>query len=339
MLVIMQQDSTVEQCAKVEDVIRDMGYEPLPVPGESRTAICVTGNKGPVDPSFLQRLAGVRECVPVTRPYKLVSREVNPESTVVDVAGVEIGGSDPVVIAGPCSVETPERTLAVAEAVKLAGGQLFRAGAFKPRTSPYSFQGFGYEALDTLAEVRERVGLPVVSEVVDTEAVGPMSEVVDMLQIGSRNMQNFALIKKLSMVRVPILLKRGLSASLEEWMLVAEYLLSAGNHQVILCERGIRGLAGHARNIFDLNVVPLVRSISHLPIIADPSHGVGDRSRVRAMARAAIACGAQGLLIEAHTTPDSAFTDAAQTIDMKSLSGICRDIRSLRSLETLPLDQ
>ena len=336
MLVIMRRDSTVAEVAAVEDCIRSLGYTPLPVPGADRTAICITGNRGPVDPAVLSRLPGVLECIAVTRPWKLVSREVHPADTVVRVAGVELGGSaPPVVIAGPCSVETEARTLRIAEAVAAAGARLFRAGAFKPRTSPYEFQGLGREALATLARVRATTGLPVVSEVLDTESVELMAEHVDVLQVGARNMQNFALLRKLAGVRRPVLLKRGPAASLGEWLMAAEYLLAGGNDQVILCERGVRTFVDHSRNTLDLNVVPLVRQIAHLPVFVDPSHGVGKREHVRPMARAAVACGAQGLLLETHTDPATSYTDADQTIDVATLQGVLRDLEVLQRLEPL----
>ncbi len=335
MLVIMRNNSTVEQCAAVEDAIRAKGYEPLPVPGENRTAICVTGNKGAVEAGAFMRLPGVLECISVTRPYKLVSREVRDEPTIVKIGDVAIGGDDPVLIAGPCSVETQARTLAIAQGVKASGAQVFRAGAFKPRTNPYSFQGLGREALHTLKMVREETGLPIVSEVLDSESAEMMGEFVDALQVGTRNMQNFSLLKKLSTMRIPVLLKRGMSATFQEWMMAAEYLLAAGNDQVILCERGIRGFDRHSRNTLDLNIVPLVRSSSHLPIIVDPSHGVGDRDRVRAMARASMACGAHGLMIESHTDPASSYTDADQTVSVETLDGIHRDMNALSKLEAI----
>ena len=339
MLVIMRSDCTVEQLSEAEDAIRRLGFTPLPVPGANRTAICITGNKGPLDSGLFSRLPGVLECIRVTRSYKMVSREVHPEDTVITVGGVEIGGDEPVVVAGPCSVETEARTLEVAEAVKKAGATMFRAGAFKPRTSPYSFPGLGEEALLTLRRVREEIGLPVVSEVVDTESIQVMSEHVDVLQIGTRNMQNFSLLRRLAGIRKPILLKRGMSATFDEWLQAAEYLLSGGNEQVIMCERGIRTFDKHSRNTLDLNVVPLVRKISHLPILVDPSHGVGDRERVRVMARAGMAAGAHGLLIEAHTDPATAYTDAAQTVSTTTLAGIIADIEVLKQLEPLPRDE
>ena len=334
MLVILHPNCTVAEVAAVEDTIRNMGYTPIPVPGPSRTAICVTGNKGPVDAAPLTRLAGVVETISVTKPYKLVSRETQPEDTVVAVGDVRVGGdAAPVLIAGPCSVETESRTLAIAEGVAAAGAHLFRAGAFKPRTSPYDFQGLGLEGLRTLSHVREQTGLRIVSEVIDARDVAVMAEHVDLLQVGARNMQNFTLLRALAEVDRPILLKRGPSATLQEWLMAAEYLLAYGNNQVILCERGIRTFSDHARNTLDLNVVPAVRELSHLPVIVDPSHGIGHRTRVRAMSRAAIAAGANGLIVEAHTDPTTAYTDAQQTVDVATIAGIVADMAVLASLE------
>ncbi|MCK5945312.1 MAG: 3-deoxy-7-phosphoheptulonate synthase [Planctomycetes bacterium] len=334
MLVILHKDCTVAQVAEVEDTIKNLGYTPIPVPGPSRTAICVTGNRGPVDPAPFTRLKGVADTIAVTKPYKLVSRETRPDDTVVKVGDVEIGGAAaPVLIAGPCSVETEARTMAIAEGVAKAGAKLFRAGAFKPRTSPYDFQGLGREGLRTLAHVREATGLGIVSEVIDAADVAVMAEHVDVLQVGARNMQNFTLLRALAGVDRPVLLKRGPSATLQEWLMAAEYLLAGGNPNVILCERGIRTFSDHARNTLDLNVVPAVREMSHLPVLVDPSHGVGKRGRVRAMARAAIACGAQGLIVEAHTDPSTAYTDAQQTVDVETIAGIVNDMGVLSGLE------
>ncbi len=335
MLVIMKKDSTAEQCGEAAEAIRRMGYSPLLVPGANRTAICITGNKGPVDSAYLSQIPGVLECIPVTKPYKLVSREVHEEDTVVDVAGVKVGGVEPVLIAGPCSVETESRTLEVARQVREAGAHMFRAGAYKPRTSPYAFQGLGEEGLVTLRRVREEVGLAVVSEVMDTEVVEKIVEHVDVVQVGARNMQNFSLLKKLAAIDKPVLLKRGMAATLDEWLMAAEYLLAGGNDKVILCERGVRTFSDHSRHTLDLNIVPLVRQISHLPILVDPSHGVGKRERVRAMSRAAMAAGAQGLLIEVHTHPETAYSDARQTISVETFRGIVKDTEQLRSLEPL----
>ncbi len=335
MLVLLTKNCTEQQSQAIQEAIQRMGFSPLPVPGANRTAICITGNPGAVDPSQLSQLPGVLECIRVTKSYKLVSREVQPEDTVIKVGKVEIGGKNPVLIAGSCSVETEARTMALAKSLQANGAQMFRAGAFKPRTSPYSFQGLGEEALITLQRVRDELGMPVVSEVLDKESVDLMVDHIDILQVGARNMQNFSLLKHLAKVSRPILLKRGLCASLEEWLMAAEYLLAGGNSQVILCERGIRTFSDHSRNTLDLNVVPLVRRLSHLPILVDPSHGVGYRDRVRPLARAGMAAGAQGLLVEAHQDPDTSYTDADQAVDVPTLKGISRDMKVLEQLEDI----
>ena len=337
MLVIMRKDSTEPQTDAVEEQIRRMGYTPLPVPGENRTAICVTGNKGPVESAFLSQMPGVLECIPVTKPYKLVSREVHPEDTVVQVGSVEVGGEFPpfTFIAGPCSVETESRTLEVARRVRAAGAHIFRAGAYKPRTSPYSFQGLGEEGLQTLRRVKQEHDLPVVSEVIDASLAEKVAEHVDILQVGTRNMQNFTLLKKLGELKRPVLLKRGISATLEEWLMAAEYLLAEGNPNVILCERGVRTFNNHSRNTLDLNVIPLARKITHLPVLVDPSHGVGKRDRVRPLARAGLAAGAHGLMMEVHSDPDTAYSDAHQTIDVETFAGIVKDASILSQLESL----
>lgn len=334
MLIVMKTGASEAAIQEVVDVINGLGFQALPVPGPSRTAICVTGNRGPVDEGLFLRLSGVHEIIRVTKPYKLVSREVQEDDSVIRVGSVVIGGfHPPVLIAGPCSVETEESTLAVAKALKAAGAQMFRAGAFKPRTSPYEFQGLGLEGLKILAKVRDVTGLPIVTEVVDTDLVEVVADAVDVLQVGTRNMHNYSLLKKLSRIAKPILLKRGMSASLDEWLNAAEYLLMGGNRQVILCERGIRTHSQHSRNTLDLNVIPVIKKLSHLPILVDPSHGIGRRDGVRAMSRAALACGAQGLLIEAHTQPELAFSDQAQTITVATFSGIVEDAKILAQLQ------
>ncbi len=332
MLVVMKADCTAEQCSRVEQAIQRIGCNPLRVPGAQRTAICVTGNSGQVDTALIARLPGVLECIRVTKPYKLVSREVHPEDTIVRVGDVEVGGPTTTLIAGPCSVETEARTLAVAAAAKAAGARIFRAGAFKPRTSPYAFQGLGLEALVTLQRVRDEVGLPVVTEVLDSADVEAVAEHADILQVGARNMQNFALLKHLARLRKPVLLKRGISATVDEWLMAAEYLLAGGNKDVILCERGVRTFNHYSRNTLDLNAIPFVRQVSHLPVLVDPSHGVGRREHVRAMSRAGLAAGAHGLLVECHTDPSTAYTDADQTIDIGTLTAIANDARALAEL-------
>ena len=332
MLIVMKAQASERELRQVEDTVRSFGWTPLSVPGPSRTAVCVTGNESGADPSSFQRLPGVLEVVRVSRPYKLASREVRADDTVVRIGDVNVGADEAILISGPCSVETEARTLGVARAVKAAGAKLFRAGAFKPRSSPYSFQGLGEEGLRTLARVRDEVGMAVVTEVMDVAAVDLVAGYADALQVGARNMQNFSLLKALGAVDKPIILKRGLAASVDEWLMAAEYLLAHGNPNVVLCERGIRSFDDHARNTLDLSVVPFIRERSHLPIIVDPSHGTGDANRVRPMARAAIAAGAQGLLIEAHTDPSTAYSDAAQTIPIVELKRIARDTRRLSAL-------
>ena len=332
MLIVMNATAAGEDLAAVETAILDLGLKPLPVSGPSRVAICVTDNHGPVPDSNFAAMRGVAEVIRVSKPYKLVSREVRPDDTVVQVGDTEIGRGTPVIIAGPCSVETESRTIAIARQVKAAGAAIFRAGAFKPRTSPYSFQGLGNEGLETLHLVRKEVGIPVVTEVTDSSLIDEVSDHVDMLQIGARNMQNYCLLRNAGRSHMPVLLKRGLSATLEEWLMAAEYILSEGNPNVVLCERGIRSFSSHSRNTLDLNVVPLARDLSHLPVIVDPSHGVGHRGRVRRLARASLACGAQGLMIEAHTDPNSAYSDAAQTVDIVTLTGISRDLNYINGL-------
>ncbi len=335
MLVIMKQGSSARECEAVEEAIRRMGFTPLPVPGANRTAICVTGNRGPVEAGLLSQLEGVLECIPVTRPYKLVSREVHPDDTVVDVEGVRVGSGEVTLVAGPSSVETEARTLAIARAVKAAGAHLFRASAYKPHTNPYSFPGLGEEGLVTLSRVRAEVGIPVVSEVSDTAIAETIAEHADVLQVGARSMQNFALLTKLGELGRPVLLERGPAATLEEWLMAAEYLLAAGNPRVILCERGVRTFGNHSHDTLDLTVVPLARQITHLPVLVGPSHGVGIRDRVRPLARAALAAGAQGLVIEVHTHPDNAYTDAPQTIDVETFRGIVEDAEVMRQLAPL----
>jgi len=334
MLIVMKASASETDVQRVVDTVIELGLTPLSVPGASRTAICITGNKGSVNEAYFLKIDGVKEVIRVTKPYKLVSREVRLDDTVITVGDVKIGGDhDVVVMAGPCSVESEDVTLNVAKEIKKIGVNVFRAGAFKPRTSPYDFQGLGLEGLKTLKRVKEETGMCTVTEVIDTESAEVVAEHVDILQVGTRNMQNYSLLKKLGKINKPVLLKRGMSASLDEWLNAAEYLLMGGNADVILCERGLRTHSQYSRNTLDLNVVPTVRKLSHLPIIVDPSHGVGRRDLVRPMARAAMACGAQGLIVETHIKPESAFSDQAQTIHIETLDGIMRDLKVLESLE------
>ncbi len=316
MLVVMKSHASEEQIAAVCEQIERLGLRPHPMPGAQRTAIGITGNRGEVDQSSLTELSGVAEVIRVSKPYKLVSRDVKEEDTVIRFPGTDItvGGRDLMVCAGPCSIETREQAFATADAVAEAGAQFFRGGAYKPRTSPYAFQGLGEEALAIMAEIRERTGMRIVTEAIDHEALDLVAAYADVIQIGARNMQNYSLLRAAGRKRKPVLLKRGMSATLEELLMAAEYIMSEGNYEVILCERGIRTFADHTRNTLDLSVVPAAQQLSHLPIVVDPSHGTGKRDKVLSMARAAVACGADGLIVEVHNQPDRALSDGAQSL-------------------------
>lgn len=311
----MKAQATPEEIQAVCDHIAQLGFRAHPLPGTQRTAIGITGNQGEVDRGNLASLSGVAEVIRVSKAYKLASRDVKEEDTVIQFAnGTSIGGRDLAIIGGPCSVESREQAFAIAEQVASAGAQFFRGGAYKPRTSPYAFQGLGLEALNILAEVREKFGLRIVTEALDNESLELVSEWADVVQIGARNMQNFALLKKAGKLRKPVLIKRGLSATLDEFLMAAEYVMSEGNYEVILCERGVRTFADHARNTLDLSIVPALRHVSHLPILVDPSHGTGRRDSVLPMARAAIAVGADGVMVEVHDHPEAALSDGPQSI-------------------------
>ncbi|HQR39116.1 MAG TPA: 3-deoxy-7-phosphoheptulonate synthase [Blastocatellia bacterium] len=314
MLIVMKPDATPEQVASVVRIIESLGFRPHELPGAGRTAIGITGNAGPVDPGPFENLPGVADAIRVTKPYKLVGLDARPEKTVVRVGDTLIGGSDLTIIAGPCAVETREQAFATAEVVASTGVKLFRAGAFKPRTSPYSFQGLGLEGLKILAEVRERYGLAIVTETIDPANLEMVVEYADVLQIGARNMQNFSLLKAAGQARKPVLLKRGMSATLDELLLAAEYIMSEGNYEVILCERGVRTFADHTRNTLDLSIVPAVQRLSHLPILVDPSHGTGKRHKVIPLARAGVAVGADGIIVEVHPQPERALSDGPQAL-------------------------
>jgi len=329
MLIVMDSVATAEDIRRVVEAVAAHGLQAHPIPGSQRTAIGITGNKGSVDAGAFENLPGVLEVIPVSAPYKLVSREAKRENTVVSVGGVAIGGERVAVVGGPCAVETEEQALEIARRVKEAGGSLYRGGAFKPRTSPYSFQGLGEEGLRILSLVRRETGLPIVTEVLDTETVDLVAEHADCLQVGARNMQNFSLLKKLGRTKKPVLLKRGMSATIEELLLSAEYLLAEGNYDVMLCERGVRTFADHTRNTLDLSAVPYVQRISHLPILVDPSHGTGKRAKVIPLSRAALAVGADGLLIEVHHQPDRALSDGPQAILPEMFQELMRQLARL----------
>ncbi|HEX6314592.1 MAG TPA: 3-deoxy-7-phosphoheptulonate synthase [Gemmatimonadaceae bacterium] len=315
MLVVMHHGATASEVEGVCQAIRDMGYQPVPMPGEQRTAVGLIGNDGPVDDSTVIGLPGVDHVLHVSKPYKQVSREWKAETTLVHLGrGVVVGGKDVVVVAGPCSVESEEQIVASARAVRAAGATALRGGAFKPRSSPYSFQGLGRRGLELLALARQETGLPIVTEAMDEAGAELVAEYADCIQLGARNMQNYSLLRAVGRLRKPVLLKRGLAATITDLLLSAEYILAEGNPQVILCERGVRTFDSAARNMFDLNAIPIVQRLSHLPIIADPSHGTGLRDKVTPMARAAIAAGADGIIVEVHPNPDRALSDGAQSL-------------------------
>jgi len=328
-LIVMRKDATPGDVRGVVTAVETRGLKAHPIPGAQRTAIGITGNRGALDAPVFESLPGVMEVIPVSHAYKLVSREVKPEDTVVDVGGVRVGGSQLVVVAGPCAVESLEQTLVVARHVKEAGAHLLRGGAFKPRTSPYSFQGLGEEGLRMLAEARAETGLPVVTEAVDVEGMDLVEEYADAVQIGARNMQNFSLLKRAGRSKRPVLLKRGMSATLEEFLMSAEYVLSEGNYQVILCERGVRTFSDFSRNTLDLAIVPAVKRISHLPILVDPSHGTGRREKVAPLSRAAVAVGADGLMIEVHHDPNRALSDGPQSITPEMFAALVGELRQI----------
>ena len=314
MLVVMHAHATAEDISRVCARIETLGFRAHVMPGAERTAVGITGNHGPIPAAEFEDLPGVAEAIPVSKPYKLVSREVKPDNTIVTVAGVPVGGDELILCAGPCAVESRDQILSAAHAVKSGGARLLRGGAYKPRTSPYAFQGLGEAGLKCLAEAREQTGLGIVTEAIDTETFDLVEHYADCIQIGARNMQNFSLLRRAGRARKPVLLKRGMSSTLEEFLMAAEYILSGGNYQVILCERGVRTFTDHSRNTLDLTIVPAVQSLSHLPIIVDPSHGTGKRDRVLPMALAAVAGGASGLIIEVHPNPDQALSDGYQSL-------------------------
>ena len=329
MLIVMDATATADDVRRVVEAVESAGLQAHPIPGAQRTAIGITGNRGTVESAAFENLPGVAEVIPVTAPYKLVSREAKREDTVVLIGGVAVGGQRVAVVAGPCAVESERQAITIARAVKDAGATLYRGGAFKPRTSPYSFQGLGEPGLKILAKVREETGLPIVTEVLDTDSAELVAEYADCLQIGARNMQNFALLKKVGRIRKPVLLKRGMSATIEEFLLSAEYLLAEGNYEVVLCERGVRTFANHTRNTLDLSVIPYVKRISHLPIVVDPSHGTGKRLKVLPMSRAAIAAGSDGLLIEVHDRPEVALSDGPQALLPEMFAQLMQEVRLL----------
>ena len=332
MLIVMEKNATPEQVDRVVEIIESKGYTARPIPGGERVSIGVLNNQGPVEASLFAGLAGVKEAIPVTRPYKLVSRETKPEDTLIAVGGTVIGNGHLTIMAGPCAIESEKQALTIAEKVKAAGAQIFRGGAYKPRTSPYTFQGMGEEGLKILAKVRETFDLPVVTEVMDNETFDLVEAYADIVQIGTRNMQNFSLLKRAGHSQRPIFLKRGMAATLDEWLMAAEYIMEAGNTQIMLCERGVRTFVRHSRNTLDLSVVPVILRESHLPVIVDPSHAAGKRDQVLALSRASVAAGAHGLMVEVHHEPDKALSDGAQSLYPDQFTQLCAHSRAVHEL-------
>jgi len=332
MLIVMKAGAAEQEIAAVVKVIEHLGYRPHVMPGATRTAIGITGNQGAVDAARFENMAGVAEAIRVSKPYKLITLDLRPDKTVVKVGDATIGGDELAVIAGPCAIESRDQAFAVAETVSRSGARFFRGGAFKPRSSPYEFPGLGEEGLKIMAEVREQFGLKIVTEALDVAGVELVEQYGDIIQIGARNMQNFSLLRRAGKSKLPVLLKRGMAATLDEWLLAAEYVMSEGNYQVILCERGVRTFALHTRNTLDLAAVPAVRRISHLPVVIDASHAAGKNYMVAPLARAGVAAGADGVLVEVHNDPTTALCDAAQALTLGEYDDMLRDLRAIREV-------
>jgi 3-deoxy-7-phosphoheptulonate synthase len=333
MLIVMNASATQDEIDNAVRAVESLGFRAHVMPGATRTAIGVTGNQGVVDLSHFENLPGVAEAIRVTKPYKLITLDLRPERTVVDLGdGARIGDGSLAIIAGPCAIENRKQAFGVAEAVKNSGAQFFRGGAFKPRTSPYAFAGLGEEGLRILAEIREKFGLKIVTEALDESNVDLVEKYGDMIQIGARNMQNFTLLKRVGRSRLPVLLKRGMAATLEEWLLAAEYVMAEGNYQVVLCERGVRTFAQHTRNTLDLAAVPAVRRISHLPVIVDAAHGTGRSYMVTPLARAGVAVGADGVMVEVHARPDEALSDGAQSLTLDEYEQMVKELQAIHNV-------
>lgn len=332
MLIVMKAGATDSEIGAVVRIVEELGYRAHPMPGAARTAIGITGNQSSIDPSHFENLPGVAEAVRVSKPYKLVTLDLHAEKTIVRVGDATIGGDELAIIAGPCAIESRAQTFAVAESVRRSGAKFFRGGAFKPRTSPYAFQGLGEEGFKILAEVRETYGLKIVTEALDEPGIDLVERYADVIQIGARSMQNFTLLRRAGKSRLPVLLKRGLSATLDEWLLAAEYIMAEGNYQVVLCERGIRTFSQHTRNTLDLAAIPAVRRVSHLPVIVDPSHGTGRNFMVTALARAGVAVGADGLIVEVHAAPDQALSDGAQALTLDQYAQLVSEVRAIHEV-------
>src|SRR6266850_5276945 len=332
MLIVMQANATEREIANVVKVVNEMGLRAHPLPGATRTAIGITGNTGAIDPTHFENLAGVAEAIRVSKPYKLVTLDLRPEKTVVAVGEAKIGNRELAIIAGPCAIESREQAFAVAEVVRRSGAKFFRGGASKPRTSPYAFQGLGDEGWKILSEVREIYGLKIVAEALDEQGMDLAEEHADVIQIGARNMQNFSLLRRAGRSKLPVLLKRGMAAMLDEWLLAAEYIMAEGNYAVVLCERGVRTFAQHTRNTLDLASIPAVRHISHLPVIVDPSHGTGKNYMVIPLACAGVAVGADGLIVEVHDQPDHALSDGAQALTLEQYQQLVSEVRAIHEV-------
>jgi len=335
MLIVMKPNAAAPEIEAVLNVIQKIGLRPHPMPGATRTAIGITGNQGPVDSRRFENLAGVAEVIRVTKPYKLITLDLRPEKTVVRIGDATIGGSELAIIAGPCAIESHDQAFAVAEAVQQSGARFFRGGVWKPRSSPYAFQGLGEKGWKIMSEIREAFGLKIVTEALEESHVDLIEQYGDIIQIGARNMQNFSLLRKAGRSNLPVLLKRGMAATLEEWLLAAEYIMAEGNYNVILCERGVRTFAQHTRNTLDLASVPAIRRISHLPVIVDPSHGTGSAYMVTPLARAGVAAGADGLMIEVHNQPELALSDSAQALTPSQYLQLVAEVRAIHELVSL----
>jgi 3-deoxy-7-phosphoheptulonate synthase len=333
MLVIMKNDATEQQIQVVIHHIESMGFRGIPIPGALRTAVCIVGNQGFVDDSQILSLDGVKETLRVTKPFKLVSRETHPQPTTITIGDVTVGGQKPVIMAGPCAIESEKQALTIAISVKESGARVFRGGAYKPRTSPYSFQGLGEEGLKILAKVRQETGLLIVTEATDITNIELVEQYADIVQIGARNMQNYALLKRAGHTAKPILLKRGFAATIEELLMSAEYIMSEGNNQIILCERGIRTFADNTRNTLDISAIPSIKEVSHLPVVVDPSHAAGRREYVIPLSKGAIAVGADGLIVEVHHDPAHAISDGRQSLYPEQFHRLMRELNRLYIME------
>jgi 3-deoxy-7-phosphoheptulonate synthase len=339
MLIVMKSSATAYDVDAVIEIIQAIGLRAHPMPGATRTAIGITGNEGPIDGQRFENLPGVAEVIRVTKPYKLITLDLRPEKTIVRIGDATIGGDELAIIAGPCAIESREQALAVAEAVQQSGARFFRGGVWKPRTSPYTFQGLGDKAWEIMADIRQAFGLKIVTEAVDESNIDLIEQHGDIIQIGARSMQNFSLLKRAGRSKLPVLLKRGMAATLEEWLLAAEYIMAEGNYNVILCERGVRTFAQHTRNTLDLASVPAIGRISHLPVIVDPSHGTGSAYMVTPLARAGVAVGADGLMVEVHNHPELALSDGAQALTPSEYAQLIREVRAIHKLTSSAASQ